>query len=150
MALRWSKTEGAYRKWSFIFTKPLPFKVDSNAPISDASYIRDVIAYAHEHDLPGKDWYQKVTVSPVEDGTVLIKAKKGTDLEDTRKYPTYTIFDILKMLGDDEINNGFRCHITDKVIEIKEMLQGFEQWDVLELDPYTIEFRLREEVANGG
>ena len=151
-ALRWGKSEGAYRKYSFIFSKPLPFKLESTSPMSEASYIRDVIAYAHQHDLPGKEWFRKVTVSPQEDNTVLVKAKRGTNLDNVTRYNTNTIFDLLKMLGDETIEDGYRCHITEPVHEVQQMLEGFEKWDIYELDKHTIEFRLRPtlEAKNGG
>jgi hypothetical protein len=150
-ALRWGKTDGAYRKYSYIFSKPLPFKLDSNSPISEAAYVRDVIAYAHENDLPGKEWYRKVTVSPQEDNTVLVKAKSGTDLEDVKRYDTNTVFDLLKMLGDETLKDGYRCHTTEPVEEVKTMLEGFEQWDLIELDRHTVQFNLKPqlEASNG-
>lgn len=142
-ALRWGKSEGAYRKYSYIFSKPLPFKIDSLSPISEASYIRDVIAYAHANDLPGKEWFKKVTVSPQEDNTVLVKPKRGTDLDTITRYSTNTIFDLLQMLGEEKMQNGYRCNITDPVEEVQEMLLGFTKWEVFELDKHTVEFRLR-------
>lgn len=146
-ALRWGKSEGAYRKYSYIFSKPLPFKLESLSPISEASYIRDVIAFAHKGNLPGKEWYKKVTVSPQEDNTVLIKPKRGTSLDTITRYSTNTIFDLLKMLGEGTMENGYRCNITEPVDEIQEMLLGFAQWQVLELDKHTVEFRLRPDLG---
>ena len=140
-ALRWGKSEGAYRKYSYIFSRPLPFKIESLSPISEASYIRDVIAYAEKNDRPGKEWYKKVTVSPQEDNTVLVKAKRGTSLDDITRYSTNTIFDLLKMLGEGTMENGYRCNITEPVDEVTEMLKGFAEWQVLELDKHTVEFR---------
>lgn len=146
-ALRWGKTDGAYRKYSYIFSKPLPFKIVSTSPISEATYIRDVIAYAHQNDLPGKEWFKKVTVSPQEDNTVLVKAKKGTDLDSITKYPTNTVFDLLQMLGDEKIENGYRCHTTESLPELQQMLAGFEKWDLIPLDKHTVEFQLRATIG---
>lgn len=141
--LRWGKSEGAYRKYSYIFSKPLPFKLDSRSPISEASYIRDVIAYANANDLPGKEWFQKVTVSPQDDGTVLVKSKAGHNLNSAKRYPTHTVFDLLKMLGDGEVKDAYRCITTEEASVVIDMLEGFEEWDVLEIEKHAIEFRLK-------
>lgn len=148
-ALRWGKSEGAYRKYSYIFSKPLPFKIESNSPMSEATYIRDVIAYAHQNDLPGKEWYRKVIVSPQEDGTILMRSRGNANLGDITRYPTNTVFDILKMMGDETITDGYRCHVTEPIYEVKTMLQGFDKWDIYELDKHTVEFRLKPTLGDG-
>lgn len=143
MALRWGMTDGAYRKFSYIFSKPLPFKVESTAPISDASYIRDVIHYAHKNGLPGQEWYKKVIVSPQEDGSVLVRAKNASgSLEASTKYETKTIFDLLRMVDQNTIEDGYVCHITDPYDEVKETLSAFSRYDILDLGNYTVEFKV--------
>lgn len=146
MALRWGMSEGAYRKFAYIFSKPLPFKIDSVAPISDASYIRDVIHYAHKHGLPGRDWYKKVVVSPQEDGTVLVRSKTSQAFETlTPKHEIKTIFDLLKMVDENTIKDGYTCYITDPVDEVKETLAGFTKYDILEVGTQTITIKVKDD-----
>ena len=74
-AMRWGKTAGAYEIFAHIFGRELPIVIECNSPLSRAANIRDAIHYAYDNSLSGGEWYKKVTVSPQENCTVIIKAK---------------------------------------------------------------------------
>lgn len=119
--MRWGKTMGAYDKFKSMFEQELPVTIPSNAPMSDASYIRDVILYAKENGLTGGDWSGKVYVSPQEDMTVVIKAKPiFADELGSVVYPSNTVFSILKQIEENKISNGFRCEILDSYATVTE------------------------------
>lgn len=123
-AARWGKSAGAYAKFSFIFDKSLPVIVQSNAPISDAAYIRDVIAYANENGLKGGNWYKKVSVSPQDNGTVMVKVKAAFAPElATQTIPCYNIFEILRAIERGDLKPGDRCHCEDSLEDVNTALK---------------------------
>ena len=122
-AARWGKSSGAYKKFNFIFSKPLPVVVMSNATLSDAVVLRDVIAYAKEHGLPGGNWYKKVTVSPQDNGTVIIKVKPAFAPElASIVVKEYTLFSLMHAIDRHEIGIGDRCHCADDVEDLNAAL----------------------------
>lgn len=128
MALRWSKTPGAYKRYRDMFLKPLPVELPSESPISHASVIRDVIKFAAENGLPGGNWYKKVVVSPQE-GHVLIREKKYKQVEIT--YPFESLFSLLSKLQEGSISSGYRFTSDTPAERLEETLQqlGFEVED---------------------
>ncbi len=124
-AARWGKTSGAYKKFCFVFDKDLPVVVHSNAPLSDAVFLRDVITYAKEHGLAGHNWYKKVTVSPQDNGTVIIKAKPAFAPElSTIVLKEYSIFALIHAVDTHEIGIGDRCHCDDDVSDVNAALSS--------------------------
>ena len=141
MAARWGKTSGAYKKFERIFSRSLPVTVPSNAPISDAGFLRDVLAYAHEHGLAGATWYKKVTVSPQEDNCVIIKAKPMFAEElSAAILPELSILEILKKIEDGDIVAGYQCTLEEPYDEVAEVVDGFD-FSLRKLGGMNVEFK---------
>jgi len=119
MALRWSKTPGAYKKHRSIFLQPLPAELKTDSPISLAGVIRDVIRFAAENQLQGGNWYRKVTVSP-EVGKVIIKEKKQKLVEIT--YPFESLFSLLAKIQEGTITSGYIFTSDTPVKRLNETL----------------------------
>lgn len=126
MAYRWSLTQGAYDKYSYIFEQTLPAKIIVNAAISEASYIRDVIRYANENNLKGADWYKKVKVSAQDQHTIIIADKVARNSATT--YPQNTIFDLINMHELGSMPNPYTCYLLDGISTVQSVLEdlGYE------------------------
>jgi hypothetical protein len=120
MPIRWSKTAGGYNKYRYIFTKALPQEIECPSPISKASIIRDVIKYAHDHHLPGQDWYGHVVVTP-EEGKVIIR-KRNPKAEVTLDYPFAPLMVLLANIQKDIIKPGFKFTSDKSAKELNSIL----------------------------
>jgi len=130
MALRWSKTPGAYKRYRNIFERSLPVELPTDSPISHAGVIRDVIKFAAENNLPGGNWYKAVVVSPQE-GRVIIREKKHKTVEIT--YPFESLFSLLSKLQEGSIADGYRFTSDTPASRPEETLSqlGFQVEDNL-------------------
>jgi len=117
MALRWSKTIGAYNKYKHLFAEPFPKEYPCKSPVSQAAYIRDALAFANENSLPGGQYYKQVKVSPFE-GCVVVRPVNDNTLAKT--YPVETIFSLLAQYKELPINYEFAS--TDNETMINEAL----------------------------
>lgn len=134
MALRWGLTQGAYEKYAYIFERNLPAKISVKSPISEASYIRDVIRYAHENSLKGATWYGKVKVSAYDQDTIII-SQRGHD--DLTKYPQHTVFDLLTMQELGHLPSPYTCIIFDSVDAVVAVFKELG-YEIIPIDNRTI------------
>ena len=105
MALRWSKTLGAYNKYKYLFSKSLPIFIPlKKGQIAKATYIRDVIAYAKENNLPGGEWYKRIRVSPKDDGVLVFDTQKKA-----LKLPEESLFSLIKKADTLKSEYAFVC-----------------------------------------
>ena len=120
-AHRWSKTIAAYHKWSYIFDHDLPYDIPTTkSSLSIAMYIRDVISFAHEHNMKGKEWYKSVTVSATSEHNIRISLKvKASDAI----FPTLGIFDLIGMHSSGELKGGLVFTTEDSVDDIRDTLR---------------------------
>jgi len=119
-AHRWSKTIAAYDKWSHIFDHNLPYEFQTtSSSLSVAMYLRDVIAFAHKHQLKGKEWYKTVTVSAKDENTIRISLKPS---KTQVIYPMYGIFDLIGMHSTNELTIGLTFTTGDSIEDIKATL----------------------------
>jgi len=118
MALRWSKTQGAYNKYKHLLGKTLPITFPcTSGQIHKASHIRDVIKYANENHLPGGHLYKKVKVSPQDEGVVIYQ------VNNTQKSsrPIETIF---SLINSKELIVGYEFDSVANVKDVKETLKS--------------------------
>jgi len=154
VALRWSKTRGAYDKWEYIFSKQIPFnlQIPQGTALSQASNIRDVITFAHENGLPGADWYKKVKVTVIDAFNLQVtwKNKQVEDAQAPPKYPMRNIFDLLELESKGNLYSGYRCRISDSLAFVSETL-GKLGYEVFEIENSIVELKEvgKEEVENG-
>lgn len=144
MSLRWGFTEGAYLKFCHHFHKELPIIIPTNTPIATASHLRDVIKYAHDNSLKGKELFGNVKVSPQANNTVKIYSKYNTATE--MVLPTHTIFDLMAMLASPEgISHGYKAHMADGIVPVQEIVSSFPGYNVTHLHSDVVEFSRKEE-----
>jgi len=136
MATRWGLTAGAYKKWCFIFDKPLPVVITTNSPISDASYVRDVIRYANMNNLKGANWFNNVKVSAAEDGTLVISHRNGG----MEVYPKLNIFEFIRTIQDNEYKDGDRFIVLDGHLAAKQVCENL-QLSIIHLGNDVVEIR---------
>lgn len=139
MALRWGKTEGAYNKYKWIFSKTLPLILKSDKPLSESTYVRDVISFANEKSLPGQNWYKKVIVS-AEDNAVVIRSRNASIVDIYKDIPAQTLFDIIKKFQDAEMPEVFKCVYSGDASELKRVASEFG-FEIEEKGNSILEFR---------
>ena len=128
MAFRWSKSLNAYEKWKFIFSKNLPLQLETQqSALTVSTYIRDVLWFANENNLLGKEWYKNVVISPIGETTILIQEKrsKGKRLETISAHPTHSIFDLIELAQSGSLKAGYTFLRIDDLEDITELLGQF-------------------------
>ncbi len=109
--IRWGLTEGAYRKWAFLFDKDLPTEIHvPKGALSHAGYIRDVIRYANENNLKGQDWFGAVQITATSDRTITIIPKGKISIANL---PSLSAMELLNYYNQGKIVNRFKCYFPD-------------------------------------
>jgi len=121
--VRWGLTQNAYEKYKFIFDLNLPAKVKVSSK-AQVTYIRDVMRFAAENDLKGKDFYGKVKATVIDNDYVRLDYKINGI---TSTLDMVSVFDILDsymkgkpMEGDFNIQENLSA--LDDVLETCEGL----------------------------
>jgi len=123
MAHRWGLTLGAYNKYAYIFDKELPISITvQSGTLAQASYIRDVIRFAHENNLKGADWYGQVKVTTKDGTTITIIAKQTTAVLES--YSTSSLLDIISLHQSAAIQNGYKTYIQDELAELDPVCEA--------------------------
>lgn len=114
--IRWGLTEGAYRKWAFLFDKDLPTEIHvPKAALSHAGYIRDVIRYAKENNLKGQDWFGAVQITATSDRTITIIPKGKISIANL---PSLSAPELLDYYNQGKVINRFKCYFPDGESEL--------------------------------
>ncbi|MDY0206237.1 MAG: hypothetical protein RBR82_06380 [Pseudomonas sp.] len=117
--IRWGLTEGAYRKWAFIFDKDLPAEIIvKKGAISQASYIRDVIRYAAENNLKGGDWLKAVQVTATSETTIAITKKAKIGIQNI---PSLSPMELLTYFNEGKLTNGFKFFFPEGQDEMAQI-----------------------------
>ena len=125
MAYRWSKSLSAYNKWKHIFDNTLPMELTcekSNA-LSTATYIRDIITFANEHDLKGSHWYKTVMITALDEKTLLIRPKRSDSIIAMSTHPNKNVFDLLGMAQDKTLKIGYTFYTPEDVNDLLLTMQ---------------------------
>ena len=123
MAHRWGLTLGAYNKYAYIFGKELPISIIvQSGTLAQASYIRDVIRYAHENNLKGADWFGQVKVTTKDNNTIWVTPKKSAVVPDS--YSSSSLLDIISMHQSAVLQNGYKTYIQDELTELDSVCEA--------------------------
>lgn len=147
--MRWGLTQGNYDKWAIYFGMQLPIRITVSSALSQAVYLRDAILFAYKHNLPGKEWYKKVRVSPEDKHTLIIKPIPGKEdeLGVATSYPISNIMQVELTIMEGNVHEGYRLRLIDDFEAVCEVIEDTE-WTIHKVFDNVVEFRRRRN-SNG-
>lgn len=142
LAHRWGLTAGAYNKYAYIFDKELPVVITCDGgTLTQACYVRDVIKFAHQNQLKGADWYGNVKVTVVDENTIKVLPKQGIQIMDG--FPTNSLFDVMNLIQDNKIQNGYKTFISDDLDELKAVCDALG-WEYIDHGNKLVELHQKD------